>query len=208
MATRRKLSAVLMLLCLAAAGCRGMGCGSCCNSCGGFGTAGFCTKSPHAGKKWQCGCQDGCGDGCGSNCGCGAGCDCSTVCACGEACGCSAARCNGHDDRGCSRCGWLDRLCGCTGCGDCYFSEWWCDPPACQDPCDCYGNYTGPGSVGYYRAPYRRDAAYSETPSNIPPLELIESEPLDEVEAQPLTDAEGENVAPEAPEAPGDAVAP
>jgi hypothetical protein len=34
-----------------------------------------------------------------------------------------------------------------------YWNEWHNDPPMCQDPCDCYGNYTGP-SAGSYRAPY------------------------------------------------------
>jgi hypothetical protein len=34
-----------------------------------------------------------------------------------------------------------------------YWSEWHNDPPRCCDPCDCYGNWTGPGN-GPYRAPY------------------------------------------------------
>jgi hypothetical protein len=53
--------------------------------------------------------------------------------------------------------GLFDKLCcggGCNGCsGEMYWSEWHNDPPVCQDPCDCYGNYTGPGA-GSYRAPY------------------------------------------------------
>jgi hypothetical protein len=51
--------------------------------------------------------------------------------------------------------------CCCSGCGcdeEVYWSEWHNDPPRCCDPCDCYGNWTGP-SAGSYRAPYAH--AYS-----------------------------------------------
>jgi hypothetical protein len=51
--------------------------------------------------------------------------------------------------------------CCCSGCGcdgEVYWSEWHNDPPRCCDPCDCYGNWTGPGN-GPYRAPYAH--AYS-----------------------------------------------
>jgi hypothetical protein len=41
--------------------------------------------------------------------------------------------------------------CGCNS--EVYWSEWHNDPPRCCDPCDCYGNWTGPGN-GPYRAPY------------------------------------------------------
>jgi hypothetical protein len=41
--------------------------------------------------------------------------------------------------------------CGCSE--EVYWSEWHNDPPRCCDPCDCYGNWTGPGN-GPYRAPY------------------------------------------------------
>jgi hypothetical protein len=37
----------------------------------------------------------------------------------------------------------LQKLCGCTGCGELYWNEWHCDPPACREPCDCTGAYTG-----------------------------------------------------------------
>jgi hypothetical protein len=39
------------------------------------------------------------------------------------------------------------KLCGgCSGCdSELYWSEWYNDPPRCCDPCDCHGNWTGPG---------------------------------------------------------------
>lgn len=38
----------------------------------------------------------------------------------------------------------LQALFGCTGCdGEYYWSEWFSDPPACHDPCDDCGNWTG-----------------------------------------------------------------
>jgi hypothetical protein len=45
---------------------------------------------------------------------------------------------------GCRCCrGWHGNdYCDCS-CGECYWSEWFNDPPDCQDPCDCYGNYAG-----------------------------------------------------------------
>jgi hypothetical protein len=38
-----------------------------------------------------------------------------------------------------------------------YWSEWHNDPPQCCDPCDCYGNWVGPGAG--YRAPYHHPYA-------------------------------------------------
>ena|SRR5205085_1144370 len=45
---------------------------------------------------------------------------------------------------GCCCCrGWHGKdYCDCS-CGECYWSEWFNDPPACHDPCDCYGNFAG-----------------------------------------------------------------
>jgi hypothetical protein len=54
----------------------------------------------------------------------------------------------------------MSRLCGCTGCGELYWSDWHDFPPARCEPCDCLGNYVGPGSPGYYRAPYRRHEGF------------------------------------------------
>jgi hypothetical protein len=52
----------------------------------------------------------------------------------------------------------FDGLFGCTGCdGEFYWSEWHNDPPRCDTPCDCYGNWIGPSTS--YRAPYAH--AYS-----------------------------------------------
>lgn len=70
--------------------------------------------------------------------------------------------------------GWL---CGCTGCGECYFHEWQNDPPSVCEPCDRCGNYTGAGSTGYYQAPYRRHDGFvaNSKPTNLPPLELAEN---------------------------------
>jgi hypothetical protein len=63
----------------------------------------------------------------------------------------------------------VDVISGCcyAGCGcneEVYWNEWHNDPPRCCDPCDCYGNWTGPGS-GPYHAPYAHPYAphgYSE----------------------------------------------
>jgi hypothetical protein len=34
----------------------------------------------------------------------------------------------------------------CAGCnGETYWSEWHNDPPRCQDPCNCHGDWIGPG---------------------------------------------------------------
>jgi hypothetical protein len=50
----------------------------------------------------------------------------------------------------CSGCGWLLNLCKCSsGCGcngEMYWSEWHNDPPYCQDPCNCHGQWIGPSS--------------------------------------------------------------
>jgi hypothetical protein len=60
---------------------------------------------------------------------------------------------------GCCRCcrGWHDGNFCASSCGECYWSEWFNDPPACCDPCDCYGNYAGhrhrPATLAGYHAP-------------------------------------------------------
>jgi hypothetical protein len=39
----------------------------------------------------------------------------------------------------------LHAIFGCTGCDSgLYWSEWFNDPPACCDPCDDHGYWTGP----------------------------------------------------------------
>jgi hypothetical protein len=43
----------------------------------------------------------------------------------------------------------LGVLCSCSPCAGCngetYWSEWHNDPPRCQDPCNCHGDWIGPG---------------------------------------------------------------
>lgn len=155
----------LSLLMLAATnlGCQSMSCGS--SSCGD------CTAS--------CGCPEpacGCDDV--ANCGCPeASCGCDDSC-CGDEC------CGGCDDvccgSGCKkkRCKLLSGLMNCFGCGCCagcdcelYWSEWHNDPPCKCDPCDCYGNYTGPQG-GYYAAPYRRQHPLVENSAEPSPQRL------------------------------------
>ena len=69
----------------------------------------------------------------------------------------------------------MGMLCGCTGCGELYWNEWHNDPPSVCEPCDRCGNYIGPGSAGYYRAPYRRHDGFVESKhSAVRPLELAE----------------------------------
>lgn len=53
-----------------------------------------------------------------------------------------------------SRSPW-NSLCGafgrCNGCGDCYWSEWYSDPPDCCDPCNRCADWIGPQSCGAQR---------------------------------------------------------
>ena len=52
----------------------------------------------------------------------------------------------------------LHALFGCTGCDrEYYWSEWFSDPPARQDPCDDCGNWTGNG--GGYQTQYAAPVA-------------------------------------------------
>lgn len=140
-------------------GCSGLGCGSGCKS-----------GSPYAFMKYDCssGGVGGCA-GCGDACTCGSGCTGGGSSGADGACGCSSCGGAGCDAcGGCSlyrnkwcKCGpfpvlrWIGGWLDCAGCGECYYNEWYNDPPACADPCDCYGNWAGSGGAGYYRAPYR-----------------------------------------------------
>jgi hypothetical protein len=138
MLNRSSLAAALAACCLLAAGCQtAMNCGAGCRPSMAF-------------QKYDCSCDGVCGPCCG-----------------GAKCGapsCGASSCSDTCTGGCDSCDGnqgplrdaLGAICGCTGCGDLYWSEWHNDPPGCE-PCDRCGNYTGPGSLGYYRAPYRRD---------------------------------------------------
>jgi hypothetical protein len=127
----------------------------------------------YAGKSWDgcceegprlCYCRDACGQCAGGACG-GAtscGCGCEPTCATEPSCGC-ASDCGPSRRPGCCL---FDCLFGCTGCdGEFYWSEWHNDPPRCDNPCDCYGNWIGP-SIGSYRAPY----AHAYSPAAATPL--------------------------------------
>ena len=103
-------------------------------------------------------------------------------CSCDGACGacCSGAHCGSAVDgcdsyRDAANAGCLGRALACHGCGELYWNEWHNAPPALCQPCDCLGNYTGPGAAGYYRAPYRRhDALTAGASWGQPPLELAQ----------------------------------
>jgi hypothetical protein len=129
------------------------------------------------------GCQSvmNCGDDCGRGCSMAfQKYDCSCDGVCGPCCGGDACGCENNCDSGCAECDppvrrCLNRLLGCSGCGECYWSEWHNDPPSVCEPCNRCGQYIGPGHVGYYQAPYRRhEGMIAKGPSNLPPLELAE----------------------------------
>ena len=123
MSIQTRVAASLAVLCLAVSGCRSaINCADDCARPHG---------SPLAGARYDCSCEQGC-----THC---ASADEATGCA--DACG---NGCNG----GC-RPGLVDRLCGCTGCGELYWCEWYNSPPQLCQPCDCHGNYTGPGVDRY-----------------------------------------------------------
>jgi hypothetical protein len=151
MSSRFARLAAAVASCFACVGCGGgLQCGNGCNS-----------PSPYAFQKYEACCEtcgpNGCGQGgagcaCGDNVGCGDGC---TTCG-GAGCDACAGGCAGGCGRGPLGC--FRRLCSlldCAGCGECYWNEWYNDPPVCKDACDCYGNWVGVGAPGYFRAPYR-----------------------------------------------------
>jgi hypothetical protein len=134
------------------AGCSTMHCGDGCRQYG----------SPYAGMKYECECET-CGPNCGPSCGeyaCGCAEEATCACECGDKCGKSRSCWSGLGRR------------GCNGCGELYWSEWFNDPPACCEPCDCFGNFIGPHDTGYFQAPYLHASAYAEhAPAELPPLE-------------------------------------
>lgn len=148
------------------------GCG-CNSSCGCSGA--YCVDGrKFAGQTYNCGCDsympmklcvgpDGCtspcgcdcGDSCEASCGCEAGCGCSNDCGCEAGCGCASGCGREPKTRGCCAtllhiCGRMcDTVCGGAGCGcsgEVYWSEWYNDPPRCHDPCNCCGQWVGPGA--------------------------------------------------------------
>lgn len=50
----------------------------------------------------------------------------------------------------------------CTGCCDCYWSEWYNDPPDCCDPCNCCAEYVGPKCCGLNRKMGLRRALWGQ----------------------------------------------
>jgi hypothetical protein len=135
--------------CGTACGC-GVDCGMDGRQFAGQSWSGCCEEGPRL-----CYCRDACGNCAGGACGptTSCGCGCEPTCATEPSCGC-ASNCGPSG----GPCFLFDCLFGCTGCdGEFYWSEWHNDPPRCDTPCDCYGNWIGP-SAGY-RAPYAH--AYS-----------------------------------------------
>ena len=74
--------------------------------------------------------------------------DCQT---CGDPClgSCDACGVCGGDCLGHTPASYLKHSLTCkVGCGELYWDEWKSDPPACCDPCDNCGNWTGPQGCG------------------------------------------------------------
>lgn len=117
-------SCLVSLGCAGGLGCGGLGGDTCASQC-----ADNCRDGcSYAGMKYEC-CEATCCSARQPGCG-----DCADACA-GN---CGAANCR----QPCVRT-LLQKLCGCTGCGEMYWNEWHCDPPACREPCDCMGAYAG-----------------------------------------------------------------
>ena len=70
---------------------------------------------------------------------------------------------------------WDHHYSGCSQCGECYWSEWFSDPPQCCDPCSRCGRFTGGGHCdecenshgGHVRLQYRAASLrrYEPTPA-------------------------------------------
>jgi hypothetical protein len=143
----------------------------CCDPCG----PGCCDPcGPGCCDPCGPGCCDSCGPGCCDPCGpgccdpCGPGC-CDPCCdPCGVPCGDPCCGSCAGPCAPCAPCGPLGCVigvldcvkygaCGCgygceAGCGDVYCGDWISSPPDYCDPCDCHGNWIGPGcsSCGSY----------------------------------------------------------
>ena len=149
MLNRRFVAAALALCTLAAAGCQSVT--RCGDDCGRGCSMAF--------QKYDCSSDNVCGQCCGGD-----------SAACGEACGGCDSACEGGTLRRILGC-----MGGCTGCGECYWNEWHNDPPALCEPCNRCGHYVGPGSAGYYRAPYRHDGFVANKSSSAAPLEVADA---------------------------------
>jgi hypothetical protein len=92
---------------------------------------------------------------------------------------------------GCCCCkGWHGRDWCDNSCGECYWSEWFNDPPACHDPCDCYGNYAGHRRRSVIQAAHHEPVPTLASPDM---LEITEEMPTPaEVPRQPAMRSENE----------------
>jgi hypothetical protein len=98
-------------------------------------------------------CEGDCGNCCEQACGCECGNCCEPTCGagCGSCCApCRYRMCPLKNCGFCCCCGHiLSALCSCCPCAGCsgetYWNEWHNDPPRCQDPCNCHGDWIGPG---------------------------------------------------------------
>ncbi len=167
-------SSFFAALFLIGAACSGCACGVSCSTS----DCGSGCKSPYAFMKYDACCET-CGPDCGEGCGCGQQVSCGDECTGGAGC---AGEC---------KCGrklrWFGSLLSCAGCGEWYFNEWYNDPPSCAEPCDCCGNWIGPGHECTCCSPkpyccgngkpgcgcYGQAAEY-EPASSTPPLEVAE----------------------------------
>lgn len=150
------------------------GCGGCCEPTCGCGGGCYANGRQYAGQKFNCCCEShapicpcvGRGGGCCQNGGgccepaCGCGSCCEPACGCGSSCepscGCGSSCSSGGKRKCCLKnCGFccgcgslVNAFCKCTPCSGCsgeiYWSEWHNDPPYCQDPCNCHGDWIGP----------------------------------------------------------------
>jgi hypothetical protein len=155
--------AALAILCVAAVGCSctfkscGPDCGSGC-SCGRSG-------SSFAGMKYN---------------------ECCETCGPGFACKCGRDRCGGCRTCKPPHCPILGTLTDCAGCGERYWNEWYNDPPRCADPCDCCGNWVGPGIPSCCNhcgaCGYGGGHIVEADTSNVPPLEVAEAPPAEDAE--------------------------
>jgi hypothetical protein len=91
---------------------------------------------------------------------------------------------------GCCRCcrGWHGRNFCDSSCGECYWSEWFNDPPACCDPCDCYGNYSGPRHRVVTQAGYHAPEPTLASPEMIESSEEMPT-PATPIPSQPGSEA-------------------
>jgi len=119
------------------------------------------------------------------------------VAGCGSCAGASAA----CGSRYLADCATRALTCG-SGCGEVYWGEWANDPPACKDPCDDCGNWTGEAYGaphckplqgirhlwGYRYAPAGCDVAYDSYPTDT--TEFIEVEETEQQLVPPKPEPE------------------